>query len=93
MLDRRQALQNLYNRVPSPLFAPLQPLCCNPSSKERQPCKLWTFVQRNSDTRMQRAEAKALNYFLNGYPSGLICDAKSVYCAPGPAIVRLLNVT
>jgi len=95
MLDRRQALQNLYKRVPSPMiriFTTTLLQSIQQGTPILQALDLLSKEIRSS--RMQRAEEKAAKLpSLLVIPLVLFVLPNLFIVLLGPAIVRLINVT
>ncbi|MDF3033249.1 MAG: Flp pilus assembly protein TadC [Alphaproteobacteria bacterium] len=95
MLDRRQALQNLCARVPSPMIRTFTTTVLQ-SIQQGTPTlqALDVLSQEIRDTRMQRAEEKAAKLpSLMVIPLVLFVMPNLFIVLLGPAIVRLLNIT
>lgn len=95
MLDRRQALQNLYSRVPSAIIRMFTTTVLQ-SIQQGTPTlqALDALSKEIRDTRMQKAEAKAAKLpSLMVIPLVLFVMPNLFIVLLGPAIVRLLNVT
>ena len=95
MLDRRQALQNLYIRVPSPIIRTFTTTVLQ-SIQQGTPTlqALDALSKEIRDTRMHRAETKAAKLpSLMVIPLVLFVMPNLFIVLLGPAIVRLLNVT
>lgn len=95
MLDRRQALQNLYSRVPSPIIRTFSTTVLQSIQQGTPTLQALDLLSKEiRDTRMQRAETKAAKLpSLMVIPLVLFVMPNLFIVLLGPAIVRLLNVT
>jgi len=95
MLDRRQALQNLHMRVPSPMIRTFTTTLLQSIQQGTPTLKALDILSKEiRDTRMQRAEAKAAKLpSLMVIPLVLFVMPNLFIVLLGPAIVRLLNAT
>lgn len=95
MLDRRQALQNLYSRVPSPIIRTFSTTVLQSIQQGTPTLQALDVLSKEiRDTRMQRAETKAAKLpSLMVIPLVLFVMPNLFIVLLGPAIVRLLNVT
>lgn len=95
MLDRRQALQNLCRRVPSPIIRIFTTALLQSIQQGTPTLQALDLLSKEiRDTRMQRAEEKAAKLpSLLVIPLVLFVMPNLFIVLLGPAIVRLLNVT
>lgn len=95
MLDRRQALQNLYTRVPSVIIRTFSTTVLQSIQQGTPTLQALDVLSKEiRDTRMQRAETKAAKLpSLMVIPLVLFVMPNLFIVLLGPAIVRLLNVT
>jgi len=95
MLDRRQALQNLYSRVPSVIIRTFTTTVLQTIQQGTPTLQALDVLSKEiRDTRMQRAENKAAKLpSLMVIPLVLFVMPNLFIVLLGPAIVRLLNVT
>jgi tight adherence protein C len=95
MLDRRQALQNLYRRVPSSVIRSFSTTVLQ-SIQQGTPALQSLDILSNDirETRMQKAESKAAKLpSLMVIPLVIFVMPNIFIVLLGPAITRLLNVT
>jgi|GEM_PF-1240163 len=95
MLDRRQALQNLYTRVPSVIIRTFSTTVLQSIQQGTPTLQALDVLSKEiRDNRMQRAETKAAKLpSLMVIPLVLFVMPNLFIVLLGPAIVRLLNVT
>jgi len=95
MLDRRQALQNLYSRVPSVIIRTFTTTILQTIQQGTPTLQALDVLSKEiRNTRMQRAENKAAKLpSLMVIPLVLFVMPNLFIVLLGPAIVRLLNVT
>ncbi|MBM3469045.1 MAG: type II secretion system F family protein [Alphaproteobacteria bacterium] len=95
MLDRRQALQNLYARVPSTIIRTFTTAVLQSIQQGTPTLQALDVLSKEiRDTRMQKAETKAAKLpSLMVIPLVLFVMPNLFIVLLGPAIVRLLNVT
>ena len=95
MLDRRAALQNLFQRVPSPIIKTFTTALLQSIQQGTPTLQALDVLSKEiRDTRMQNAENKAAKLpSLMVIPLVLFVMPNLFIVLLGPAIVRLLNVT
>jgi len=95
MLDRRQALQNLYARVPSTIIRTFSTTVLQSIQQGTPTLQALDVLSKEiRDNRMQRAETKAAKLpSLMVIPLVLFVMPNLFIVLLGPAIARLLNVT
>lgn len=95
MLDRRQALQNLHNRVPSVIIRTFTTTVLQSIQQGTPTLQALDVLSREiRDKRMSKAETKAAKLpSLMVIPLVLFVMPNLFIVLLGPAIVRLLNVT
>jgi tight adherence protein C len=95
MLDRRQALQNLYNRVPSTIIRTFTTTVLQSFQQGTPTLQALDILSKDiRHIRMQKAEAKAAKLpSLMVIPLVLFILPNLFIVLLGPAVVRLLNVT
>jgi len=95
MLDRRQALQNLYRRVPSPVIRNFSTTVLQSIQQGTPALQSLDVLSKDiREVRMQKAETKAAKLpSLLVIPLVLFVMPNIFIVLLGPVIVRLLNVT